>query len=185
VDPALILGGFGPGRGINPGSVFSLGFASSLGWYLGATALGSATQVARDFAANSATKISTFTGQPVLSEPLIIHVGTAGAHVEAARAIMRYRTEWIDGRLEQGQMLTREETLASACDATSAVRLCVDAVDGCMRFSGAAGLALSNPVQSGWRDVHGVAAHMGYNTDAIFASWGRIMLDLPLPPGFF
>jgi 3-hydroxy-9,10-secoandrosta-1,3,5(10)-triene-9,17-dione monooxygenase len=185
VDPALILGGVGPGRSINPGSVFSLGFASSLGWYLGATALGSATQVARDFAANSATKISNFTGQPVLSEPLIIHVGTAGAQVEAARAIMRYRTEWIDGRLEQGQMLTREETLASACDATSAVRLCVDAVDGCMRFSGAAGLALSNPVQSGWRDVHGVAAHMGYNTDAIFGSWGRIMLDLPLPPGFF
>jgi 3-hydroxy-9,10-secoandrosta-1,3,5(10)-triene-9,17-dione monooxygenase len=185
VDPALILGGVGPGRSINPGSVFSLGFASSLGWYLGATALGSATQVARDFAANSATKISTFTGQPVLSEPLIIHVGTAGAQVEAARAIMRHRSGWIDGRLEQGQMLTREESLACACDATSAVRLCVDAVDGCMRFSGAAGLALSNPVQSGWRDVHGVAAHMGYNTDAIFGSWGRIMLDLPLPPGFF
>jgi 3-hydroxy-9,10-secoandrosta-1,3,5(10)-triene-9,17-dione monooxygenase len=116
---------------------------------------------------------------------LIVHVGTAGAQVEAARAIMRYRTEWIDGRLEEGQMLTREESLACACDATSAVRLCVDAVDGCMRFSGAAGLALSNPVQSGWRDVHGVAAHMGYNTDAIFGSWGRIMLDLPLPPGFF
>ena len=82
-------------------------------------------------------------------------------------------------------MLTREETLASARDATSAVRLCVDAVDECMRFSGAAGLALSNAVQSGWRDVHGVAAHMGYNTDSIFGTWGRIMLDLPLPPGFF
>ena len=116
---------------------------------------------------------------------MTIHVGTAGAHVEAARAVMRYRSEWIDSRLAQGQMLTREETLASARDATSAVRLCVDAVDICMRFSGAAGLALSNPVQSGWRDVHGVAAHMGYNTDAIFGSWGRIMLDLPLPPGFF
>jgi len=185
VDPALVLAGMGPGRATNTGSVFGLGFASALGWYLGSTALGSATQVVADFGANTVKKVSTFTGQPVLSEPLAIHVGTASASVEAARAVMRYRTAWIDDRMAQGASLTREESLASARDATSAVRLCVDAVDRCMRFSGAAGLALQNPVQSGWRDVHGVAAHMGYNTDAIFGTWGTSLLGLPLPPGFF
>lgn len=185
VDPSLILAGMGPGRATNTGAVFGLGFSSALGWYLGSTALGSATQVVRDFAANSAAKVSTFTGQPVLSEPLTIHVGTASANVEAARAVMRYRTTWIDDLLADGASLTREEALASARDATSAVRLCVDAVERCMRFSGAAGLALQNPVQGGWRDVHGVAAHMGYNTDAIFGAWGKTTLGLPLPPGFF
>jgi 3-hydroxy-9,10-secoandrosta-1,3,5(10)-triene-9,17-dione monooxygenase len=98
---------------------------------------------------------------------------------------MRYRTAWIDDRLARGESLTREESLASARDATSAVRLCVDAAERSMRFSGAAGLALANPVQAGWRDVHGVAAHMGYNTDAIFGLWGKSTLGLPLPPGFF
>lgn len=185
VDPALILAGMGPGRATNTGSVFGLGFAAALGWYLGSTALGCATQATADFASSSAKKVSTFTGQPVLSEPLTIHVGTASANVEAARAIMRYRTTWIDDRLAQGESLTREESLASARDATSAVRLCVDAAERSMRFSGAAGLALANPVQSGWRDVHGVAAHMGYNTDAIFGMWGKSTLGLPLPPGFF
>jgi|GEM_PF-3452467 len=185
VDPVLILGGMGPGRASNPGPVFGLGFAAALGWYLGATALGTATQAVADFGANSLKKVSTFTGQPVLGEPLTIHIGTASANVEAARAIMRYRTTWIDERLAAGASLTRDESLASARDATSAVRLCVDAADGCMRFSGAAGLALQNPVQSAWRDTHGVAAHMGYNTDAIFGSWGKALLGLPLPPGFF
>jgi 3-hydroxy-9,10-secoandrosta-1,3,5(10)-triene-9,17-dione monooxygenase len=185
VDPALILAGMGPGREVNSGSVFALGFASALGWYLGSTALGCATQVVEDFASNSVKKVSAFTGQPVLGEPLVIHIGTASANVEAARAVMRYRATWIDDRLKQGMSLTREESLASARDATSAVRLCVDAVDRCMRFSGAAGLMLENPVQSGWRDVHGVAAHMGYNTDTVFGTWGKSMLGLPLAPGFF
>jgi 3-hydroxy-9,10-secoandrosta-1,3,5(10)-triene-9,17-dione monooxygenase len=130
-------------------------------------------------------KVSAFTGLPVLGEPLVIHIGTASANVEAARAVMRYRATWIDDRLQRGMSLTREESLASARDATCAVRLCVDAVDRCMRFSGAAGLMLENPVQSGWRDVHGVAAHMGYNTDTVFGSWGKSMLGLPLAPGFF
>jgi 3-hydroxy-9,10-secoandrosta-1,3,5(10)-triene-9,17-dione monooxygenase len=185
VDPALILAGQGPGRASNTGSVFSLGFAPALGWYLGSTALGCATQVVGDFASNTVKKVSMFTGQPVLGEALTIHVGTASANVEAARAIMRHRTASIDERLAQGMQLTREESLASARDATSAVRRCVDAVDECMRFSGAAGLSLHNPVQSGWRDTHGVAAHMGYNTDAIFGLWGKTSLGLPLPPGFF
>jgi 3-hydroxy-9,10-secoandrosta-1,3,5(10)-triene-9,17-dione monooxygenase len=185
VDPTLILAGMGPGREVNPGSVFALGFASALGWYLGSTALGCATQVVGDFASNSVKKVSAFTGQPVLGEALTIHIGTASANVEAARAVMRHRAAWIDDRLRQGMSLTREESLASARDATSAVRLCVDAADRCMRFSGAAGLARENPVQSGWRDVHGVAAHMGYNTDTVFGTWGRSMLGLPIPPGFF
>ena len=79
VDPALILAGMGPGRATNTGSVFGLGFAAALGWYLGSTALGCATQATADFASSSAKKVSTFTGQPVLSEPLTIHVGTASA----------------------------------------------------------------------------------------------------------
>ena len=184
VDPALILAGMGPGRATNTGSVFGLGFAAALGWYLGSTALGCATQATADFASSSAKKVSTFTGQPVLSEPLTIHVGTASANVEAARAIMRYRTTWIDDRLAQGESLTAR----SRWPALATRR----------RPFGSVSTLPSGPCGSAappdWRwptrcspvaDAHGVAAHMGYNTDAIFGMWGKSTLGLPLPPGLF
>jgi len=185
VDPALIIGGHGPGRSNNKGAVFGLPFAAALGWYLGANALGAATQVARDFATRSAAKRSTFTGQSAINDTLLVHIGSVSAQVEAARAIMRYRAGCTDDALAHGEHLSREDTLASGRDAVSAVRLCVEAVDEAMRFSGASGLTLANPVQQGWRDVHGVAAHMGFNTDMTFGLYGRALLGLPIPLGFF
>jgi 3-hydroxy-9,10-secoandrosta-1,3,5(10)-triene-9,17-dione monooxygenase len=185
VDPALVIMGKGPGRERNPSPLFGLPFAAALAWYLGANALGAATQVVRDFADKSSTKRSTFTGQSVVSEPLLVHIGSASAAVEAAGAIMRYRAAAIDAKLDSGEALSRHEVLASSRDLAFAVRLCVDATDESMRFSGASGLLLSSPVQQGWRDVHGVSAHMGFNTDTTYALCGRSMLGLPMPPGFF
>jgi 3-hydroxy-9,10-secoandrosta-1,3,5(10)-triene-9,17-dione monooxygenase len=184
VDPMLLMTGRAPGAEVNPSPVFRLSFSTALGWYLSSTALGSATRTVRDFVEYSKAKRSKFTGQPALNETMIVHIGTASAQLEAARSLMRHRTRLLDGLLAEGHVPTLDDALASSRDATTAVRLCVDVVERCMRFSGGSALFEHHTVQQGWRDVHGVAAHMGYNTDTIYGNWGRQLLGLTLPPGF-
>lgn len=184
VDPILLMIGQAPGADANPSPLFRLTFATALSWYLSATALGAAARTADDFAGYAKTKRSKFTGELELSEPMIVHVGTSSAQVEAARSVMRYRARSLDETLAAGRVPSVAEAIASNRDATTAVRMCVDVVERCMRFSGGSGLFESHTVQQGWRDVHGVAAHMGYNTDTVYGNWGRQLLGLPLPPGF-
>jgi 3-hydroxy-9,10-secoandrosta-1,3,5(10)-triene-9,17-dione monooxygenase len=70
----------------------------------------------------------------------------------------------------------------SGRNATYAVRLCVDVVERCMQFSGGTGLFEHHPVQQGWRDVHGVAAHIGFGVDNAYGTYGNVVLGLPVPP---
>ncbi len=184
VDPVDVMEGRAPGSEANLSPIFRLSFSSALSGYLGSTALGIAKRAARDFAGYSKKKVSKFTGLPELSDPMVIHVGSVAAHAEAAHGLMMYRAGLLDELIEQGVGPTLEQRLATNRDITTGVRLCVDAVEQAMRFSGGSGLFEHHTVQQAWRDVHGVAAHMGYNTDTVYGNWGRQTLGLPLPPGF-
>jgi 3-hydroxy-9,10-secoandrosta-1,3,5(10)-triene-9,17-dione monooxygenase len=184
VDPTDVMEGRAPGSLANLSPIFRLSFSTALSSYLGSTAIGIAARAGRDFAEYSKKKVSKFTGLPELSDPMIIHVGTVAAHAEAARGLMRYRAGLLDGLVEAGLGPTFEERIATNRDVTTAVRMCVDAVERAMRFSGGSGLFEHHTIQQAWRDVHGVAAHMGYNTDTVYGNWGRHVLGLPLPPGF-
>jgi 3-hydroxy-9,10-secoandrosta-1,3,5(10)-triene-9,17-dione monooxygenase len=184
VDPVDVMEGRAPGSSANLSPIFRLSFSSALSGYLGSTAIGIAKRAARDFAGYSSTKVSKFTGLPELSDPMIIHVGTVAAHAEAAYGLMIYRAGLLDALIDEGVGPTLEQRLATNRDVTTAVRMCVDAVELGMRFSGGSGLFDKHTIQQAWRDVHGVAAHMGYNTDTVYGNWGRQILDLPLPPGF-
>jgi 3-hydroxy-9,10-secoandrosta-1,3,5(10)-triene-9,17-dione monooxygenase len=184
VDPVDVMEGRAPGSSANLSPIFRLSFSSALSGYLGSTAIGIAKRAARDFAGYSSKKVSKFTGLPELSDPMIIHVGTVAAHAEAAYGLMIYRAGLLDALIDEGVGPTLEQRLATNRDVTTAVRMCVDAVELGMRFSGGSGLFDKHTIQQAWRDVHGVAAHMGYNTDTVYGNWGRQILDLPLPPGF-
>jgi 3-hydroxy-9,10-secoandrosta-1,3,5(10)-triene-9,17-dione monooxygenase len=184
VDPVDVMEGRAPGASANLSPIFRLSFSSALSGYLGSTAIGIAKRAARDFAGYSSKKVSKFTGLPELSDPMIIHVGTVAANAEAAHGLMMYRAGLLDALIDEGVGPTLEQRLATNRDVTTAVRMCVDAVERAMRFSGGSGLFDKHTIQQAWRDVHGVAAHMGYNTDTVYGNWGRQMLDLPLPPGF-
>jgi 3-hydroxy-9,10-secoandrosta-1,3,5(10)-triene-9,17-dione monooxygenase len=184
VDPVDVMEGRAPGSSANLSPIFRLSFSSALSGYLGSTAIGIAKRAARDFAGYSSKKVSKFTGLPELSDSMIIHVGTVAAHAEAAHGLMMYRAGLLDALIDEGVGPTLEQRLATNRDVTTAVRMCVDAVELAMRFSGGSGLFDKHTIQQAWRDVHGVAAHMGYNTDTVYGNWGRQVLDLPLPPGF-
>jgi 3-hydroxy-9,10-secoandrosta-1,3,5(10)-triene-9,17-dione monooxygenase len=184
VDPVDVMEGRAPGSSTNLSPIFRLSFSSALSGYLGSTAIGIAKRAARDFAGYSKKKVSKFTGLPELSDPMVIHVGTVAAHAEAAHGLMMHRAGLLDKLIEAGVGPTLEQRLATNRDITTAVRMCVDAVERAMRFSGGSGLFDQHTIQQAWRDVHGVAAHMGYNTDTVYGNWGRQVLGLPLPPGF-
>jgi 3-hydroxy-9,10-secoandrosta-1,3,5(10)-triene-9,17-dione monooxygenase len=184
VDPADVMAGRAPGSAANPSPIFRLSFSTALSGYLGSTAIGVARRAARDFAGYSKKKVSKFTGLPELSDPMIIHVGTVAAQAEAALGLMLHRAGLLDDLVEAGLGPTLEQRIATNRDVTTAVRMCVDAVERAMRFSGGSGLFEQHTVQQAWRDVHGVAAHMGYNTDTVYGNWGRHVLGLPLLPGF-
>jgi 3-hydroxy-9,10-secoandrosta-1,3,5(10)-triene-9,17-dione monooxygenase len=87
----------------------------------------------------------------------------------------------IDEAIRRGPLDT-ELRVRSGRNATYAVRLCVDVVEECMQSSGGTGLFENHPVQRGWRDVHGVAAHVGFNPDTAYGTYGHVLLDLPVPP---
>jgi 3-hydroxy-9,10-secoandrosta-1,3,5(10)-triene-9,17-dione monooxygenase len=184
VDPVDVMEGRAPGSSANLSPIFRLSFSSALSGYLGSTAIGIAKRAARDFAGYSKKKVSKFTGLPELSDPMVIHVGTVAAHAEAAHGLMMHRAGLLDELIDEGVGPTLEQRLATNRDVTTAVRMCVDAVERAMRFSGGSGLFDQHTIQQAWRDVHGVAAHMGYNTDTVYGNWGRQVLGLPLPPGF-
>jgi hypothetical protein len=86
--------------------------------------------------------------------------------------LMLHRAGQLDELLAAGLGPTLEQRLATNRDVTTTVRMCVDAVELAMRFSGGSGLFDHHPIQQAWRDVHGVAAHMGYNTDTVYGNWG-------------
>lgn len=184
VDPVDVMEGRAPGSQANLSAIFRLSFSAALSGYLGSTAIGIARRAAADFAAYSKRKVSKFTGLPELSDPMIIHVGTVAAQAEGARGLLLHRAGLLDELVEAGVGPTLEQRIATNRDVTTAVRMCVDSVERAMRFSGGSGLFDHHTVQQAWRDVHGVAAHMGYNTDTVYGNWGRLTLGLPLPPGF-
>ena len=51
-----------------------------------------------------------------------------------------------------------------------------------MQFSGGTGLFDHHPVQQGWRDVHGVAAHVGFGVDNAYGTYGNLLIGLPVMP---
>ena len=121
-----------PGSEANLSPIFRLSFSSALSGYLGSTAIGIAKRAAGNFAGYSKKKVSKFTGLPELSDPMIIHVGTVAAHAEAAHGLMMHRAGLLDALIDEGVGPTLEQRLATNRDVTTAVRMCVDAVERAM-----------------------------------------------------
>src|SRR5207247_8529735 len=101
--------------------------------------------------------------------------------LEAAR-MLRTAAPGAIGRAILEGPLEQELRVRAGRNATYAVRLCVDVVERCMQFSGGTGLFEHHPVQRGWRDVHGVAAHVGFGVDGAYGTYGNLLLDLTVPP---
>jgi 3-hydroxy-9,10-secoandrosta-1,3,5(10)-triene-9,17-dione monooxygenase len=182
INPWEVSAGTAPGTAINPAPLFRLPFGPALAYYLSAPALGAAERTFADWVHYIAGKRQVFTGAEVGKQaPTLIRAGELSAQLEAARLLMTTTPRAIDEAIQQGP-LDQELRVRSGRNATYAVRMCVDVVERCMQFSGGTGLFESHPVQQGWRDVHGVAAHVGFGIDNAYGTYGNILLGLPVPP---
>ena len=182
IDPWTVSAGTAPGTSINPSPLFRLPFGPALAYYLSAPALGAAEATFAEWVGYMATKRQVFTGAEVGKQvPTLIRAGELSAQLEAARMLMTETPRAIDAAILEGP-LEPELRVRAGRNATYAVRLCVDVVERCMQFSGGNGLFETHPVQRGWRDVHGVAAHVGFGVDNAYGTYGHLLLDVPVPP---
>ena len=182
INPWEVSAGTAPGIAINPSPLFRLPFGPALAYYLSAPALGAAERTLADWVHYIAGKRQAFTGVEVGKQaPTLIRAGELSAQLESARLLMTATPRAIDEAIQRGP-LDQEIRVRAGRNATYAVRLCVEVVERCMQFSGGTGLFESHPVQQGWRDVHGVAAHVGFGIDNAYGTYGNILLDLPVPP---
>ena len=182
INPWEVSAGTAPGTAINPAPLFRLPFGPALAYYLSAPALGAAERTFADWVQYIGGKRQVFTGAEVGKQaPMLIRAGELSAQLEAARLLMTTTPREIDEAILRGP-LDQELRVRSGRNATYAVRLCVDVVERCMQFSGGTGLFEHHPVQQGWRDVHGVAAHVGFGVDTAYGTYGNLLLGVPVPP---
>ncbi len=182
INPWDVSAGSAPGSDFNPAPLFRLPFGPALAYYLSAPALGAAERTFADWTQYIKGKRQAFTGAEVGKQaPTLIRAGQMSAQLEAARLLMTTTPRAIDEAVALGP-LDQELRVRSGRNATYAVRLCVEVVETCMQFSGGTGLFETHPVQQGWRDVHGVAAHVGFGIDNAYGTYGNVLLDLPVPP---
>jgi 3-hydroxy-9,10-secoandrosta-1,3,5(10)-triene-9,17-dione monooxygenase len=182
LDPWAVSAGTAPGSAVNPAPLFRLPFGPALAYYLAAPALGAAERTFADWVGYIGKKRQVFTGAEVGKQaPTLIRAGELSAQLEAARLLMTATPRAIDEAILRGP-LDQELRTRAGRNATYAVRLCVDVVERCMQFSGGTGLFEHHAVQQGWRDVHGVAAHVGFGVDNAYGTYGNVLLDLPVPP---
>ncbi len=182
IDPWQVTAGTAPGSDINPSPLFRLPFGPALVYYLSAPALGAAEQTFDDWLAYISKKRAAFTGAEIAKQaPTAIRAGFMAARLQSARLLMTDTARAIDAASLQGS-LPLELRLRGGRNATYGIETCIEVVDECMRYSGGTGLFESHPVQRGWRDVHGVAAHVGFNPDNALGGYGTHLLGLPTPP---
>ena len=175
--------GTAPGTRINQSPLFRLPFGPALAYYLSAPALGAAERTLADWLQYIAGKRQAFTGAEVGKQaPTLIRAGDMSAQLEAARMLMTTTPRAIDEPSSRGP-LDQELRVRSGRNATYAVRLCVEVVETVHAVQrGYRVCSSTHPVQQGWRDVHGVAAHVGFGVDNAYGTYGNLLLGLPVPP---
>jgi 3-hydroxy-9,10-secoandrosta-1,3,5(10)-triene-9,17-dione monooxygenase len=183
IDPMLAVLGMAPGAEVNPTPLFRVPF-TGLSIYLAGPVLGGARAASRHLADYISTKTHLWTGEVIgRQDPMLGHVGEVEARVSSAEAVLRAGARNLDATA--GQPVDPVGALALVRDTAFAVRLCADAVDEAMRWSGASAVREGHRANKWWRDVRALSAHQGFNTDSAYVGWARAALGLPPLPGPF
>jgi 3-hydroxy-9,10-secoandrosta-1,3,5(10)-triene-9,17-dione monooxygenase len=183
LDPILALMGMTPGAEVNTSRLFRSSF-NSLAVYLAAPILGGARAAVRDFTTYMESKRLIYTGERVGTEgAMLVHLGEVAAKASVAETVLRAAARRIDD--PDAEPVDVATAMGLARDCTFAVQLCADAVDETMRRSGGSALYEGHQANKWWRDVRGLAAHQGFNTDTAYGNWGRFSMGLPPLPGPF
>ena len=146
---------------------------------MAATAIGAAAGAVDDFIAATGGRVTrgSVTGgnnQMAEFQTVQIKLADAAASVDAARTILLRDLEAIAAEVRQNGHASVQQRIVNRRGQSFAVNLAVRAVDILNAATGGNGLAMSNPVQRAWRDVH----HVSLNWDSVGAMYGQMALGL-------
>ena len=105
-----------------------------------------------------------------------LRIGTAGAKIDAAHALLRNDCLEAQGVYEAGGELDIETRLRYKRNAAMGVKLCVESVDSLYEMLGGTGIYDREPLQRVFRDMHAAAGHFSFSVDAQLPPWGLVAL---------
>ena len=105
-----------------------------------------------------------------------LRIGTAGAKIDAAHALLRNDCLEARGVYEAGGELDIETRLRYKRNAAMGVKLCVESVDSLYEMLGGTGIYDREPLQRVFRDMHAAAGHFSFSVDAQLPPWGLVAL---------
>jgi len=174
-----ITGGPTPGSAVNRSVLYQLPAVSLFPFCIGGVSLGIAQGAIEYFTQTTKTRTSYYTGRNLADfVTLQIHLGEAGAVVDAARAVMLGDCDEATRIVEDGKVPSLEQRARYRRDGAYAATLCTKAVDVLFQATGGGAIYARNPLQRAFRDVHAANAHYVLNWDINGAMYGRVALGL-------
>lgn len=173
--------GSNPGMAIHEGSLYHSGVIPVLAIALGPTALGLTEGALADFKARLPGKQVIYTRHEIQMEMPVTHVMVADAatRINAARSILHQAARNIERYAEARELMPLDQRAQVRMDTAYASRLCLEAVQMLYLSSGGSAVALGNPVQRAWLDLHAINLHGLNCLDTAREMYGRIVLGLP------
>jgi alkylation response protein AidB-like acyl-CoA dehydrogenase len=162
---------------VRGGDLFRLGMPAFVSNEVPPLAIGLARRAIDDMI-ELATHTARFPGGPTVSERAVFHkeLGRAETRVKAARAVHREAMASAWHSAEEGAAPSPEQQLAVTTASVYAVETCADVVSDLFRYSGARGLALSNPMQRHLRNSLAARQHIALSEENYEAA-GRFLLE--------
>ena len=174
-----ITGGPTPGSAVNRSVLYQLPAVSLFPFCIGGVSLGIAQGAIEYFTQTTKTRTSYYTGRNLADfVTLQIHLGEAGAIVDAARAVMLADCDEATRIVEEGKVPSLERRAGYRRDGAYAATLCTKAVDVLFQATGGGAIYARNPLQRAFRDAHAANAHYVLNWDINGAMYGRVALGL-------
>src|SRR5436189_292130 len=168
-----------PASGVNSSVLYQLPAISLFAFCIAGVSLGIAQGAIEYFTQTTKTRTSYYTGRNLADfVTLQIHLGEAGAVVDAARSVMLGDCDEATRIVEEGNVPSLEQRARYRRDGAYAATLCTKAVDVLFQATGGGAIYARNPLQRAFRDVHAANAHYVLNWDINGAMYGRVALGL-------
>jgi 3-hydroxy-9,10-secoandrosta-1,3,5(10)-triene-9,17-dione monooxygenase len=105
-----------------------------------------------------------------------LRVGTAGAKIDAAAALLR--NDCFEGQsvYEAGDEFDLQTRLRFKRNCAVAAKLCTEAVDSLHEMAGANGIYDHYPLQRMYRDSHAAAGHINFSCDVQVPGWALVAM---------
>ena len=176
-----LRGGPSPGSAVNPGYIYRLPLHGVFSFNLVGSAIGVARGALEMVLDGLGGKKSVTQATVGDQQSVQLRIAEACAEVDAAYALMDRNRAEINRQGRAGETPDMAQRVRYRRDNSYAAVMCVRAVDRVYPLLGGRGLAVGDPVQRAWRDVHAISHHIALTWDVQGVLHGSVALGHPCP----